>query len=528
MTANEQQPADSGEQPVLRANDLAVRYDGKGAFALEGVNLRLAPGERVALIGPSGCGKTTLLRALEGSVPSCRGEIDRAGRVALVYQDLRLVSELSVLRNVCSGALGEVRRLGLTGRYPPEIVARAKRLLDELGLAALAEKKVGQLSGGQRQRVAIARALCARPKVLLADEPLGSLDPGNGARILRLLAQLQRKYRFALVVSIHAPVPYVDFFHRCLVVSDGRIALEAESQEQAWREAFAVPGPDESAEVEERPDRNQDRALREEAPPVVRAAKVGLLVLLGVLVLAWSGRALNLDARSFAGAGGALLDFLGRIVPASPTAAAALPWRVLFFSLVETIQMAVLGTFIGIVLSLPMAVMASRQTSPGPIRVPARLLLNLVRTVPSIFWGLIFVAFVGLGPLAGVFALAAYSVGYLTKFFYEGLEDVDGRAGAALRALGATRLQVFTQAVFPAARPVLVAACLFVFEYNIRSASILGVVGAGGIGQDLMYYIEWREFPAAAAGLAMILVVVIALDSLSEWWRRRLAKDRGT
>ncbi len=95
---------------------------------------------------------------------------------------------------------------------------------------------------------------------------------------------------------------------------------------------------------------------------------------------------------------------------------------------------------------------------------------------------------------------------------------------------------MFTQAVFPAARPVLVAACLFVFEYNIRSASILGVVGAGGIGvvgaggigQDLMYYIEWREFPAAAAGLAMILVVVIALDSFSEWWRRRLVKDRGT
>ena len=175
-----------------------------------------------------------------------------------------------------------------------------------------------------------------------------------------------------------------------------------------------------------------------------------------------------------------------------------------------------------------MAVMASRQTSPGPIRVPARLLLNLVRTVPSIFWGLIFVAFVGLGPVAGVFALAAYSVGDLTKFFCEGLEDIDARAGAALRALGATRLQVFTQAVFPAARSVLVAACLFVFEYNIRSASILGVVRAGGIGQDLMYYIEWREFPAAAAGLAMILVVVIALDSFSEWWRRRLVKDRGT
>ena len=517
-------------QPALTASGIAVQYDGQGDFALEEASLCLHPGDRVAVLGPSGGGKTTLLRALEGSVGCARGTVQRDGLAALVYQDLRLVHEQTALRNVCSGALGEVRSHGAIFRYPPAIVQRARQLLDDLGLGELAARKVGQLSGGQRQRVAIARALCARPKVLLADEPLSSLDPENASRILRLLKKLQNKYQFALVISLHAPGPYPDFFQRYLLIREGRIALETDRHETAWHQAFGDSEPlDQAAQANDATaPPAQDRVLLRQPRPAMRAVRTGLVAAVVAALLLWSARALNLDARSFAGAGGAVLDFLGKIVPASPEQAAALPWKVLFFSLIETIQMAILGTFVGIFLSLPMAVMASRQTSPWLIRVPTRFLLNLVRTIPSIFWGLIFVAFVGLGPLAGVFALAAYSIGYLTKFFYEGLEDVDSRAGAALRSLGATRLQVFTQAVFPAARPVLVAACLFVFEYNIRSASVLGVVGAGGIGQDLMYYIEWRDFTSAAAGLAMILVVVVFLDSMSEWWRRRLVKDRGT
>jgi phosphonate transport system permease protein len=520
----------SESQPVLTANGVSVRYDGGGALALEDASLRLQPGERVAVLGPSGGGKTTLLRAMEGSVACCRGTVERDGLAALVYQDLRLVHEQTALRNVCSGALSEVRSHGAFFRYPRPIVQRAQQLLDDLGLADLAGKRVGQLSGGQRQRVAIARALCARPKVLLADEPLSSLDPENASRIVRLLARLQSKYQFALVLSLHAPGPYPDFFHRYLLVREGRIALQTDSHETAWHAAF---GDAERVELgtgtsDEPFGSKQDRVLQREPRLVVRMARGGLVVLLAAVLLVWSAWSLSLDASAFAGAGGAVLGFLAKILPSSPEAVATLPWKELFFSLVETIQMAILGTTVGIVLSLPMAVMASRQTSPWMIRVPTRFVLNLVRTIPSIFWGLIFVAFVGLGPLAGVFALAAYSVGYLTKFFYEGLEDVDSRAGAALRSLGASRFQVFTQAVFPAARPVLVAACMFVFEYNIRSASILGVVGAGGIGQDLMYYIEWRDFTSAAAGLAMILVVVVFLDSSSEYWRRRLVKDRGT
>lgn len=517
---------------ALAADNITVRYEGKGTSALCAASLSLKEGERVALVGPSGGGKTTLLRALEGSVKCSQGCVQCRGKAVLVYQDLRLVPERSVLANVCSGALGELPRQKALWKFPEHIKDRARALLEDLGLAALEKRKVGTLSGGQRQRVAIARALCAKPTVLLADEPLSSLDPENAARILTLLARLQRKYRFALVLSIHAPGPYPKYFDRFVLIRDGEIALETSDRDKAWRTAFGVADPEDFGASENDTEgavfpTPQDRLLQEDTRSVVVAARTGLIALVSLILLYWSASALNLGTRSFDGAGSALFDFLRRVIPESPAAFLALPWYGLLLSLIETIQMAIIGTVLGIAVSLPMAVFASRQTSPRWLRIPMRFFLNLVRTIPSIFWGLIFVAIVGLGPVAGVLALAAYSVGYLTKFFYEGLEDVDSRAGAALRALGASRLQIFTQAIFPAARPVLVAACLFVFEYNIRSASILGIVGAGGIGQDLMYYFEWRDFSSAAAGLLLILVVVVALDSISELWRRRLTRDRG-
>ncbi len=511
--------------PVLRAHNLAARYAGQAEAALDGVDFEVRRGERVALLGPSGCGKTTLLRVLEGSLPLGAGSIRAEGKAALVYQDFRLVPELSVLRNVCSGALEETRGTLRGGRFPKEIRERAMGLLEELGLSAYAHERASSLSGGQRQRVAIARALCARPAVLLADEPLCSLDPENSERILRLLARLQKRHGFALVVSMHDEGPDPDFFNRFLVLDKGRVNRQTADATSAW-EFF-----EERRRLlrEEEDTAGQPKQDRFAGAPSGAAAAFRWGLGLGVLALAlgWAIRGLGLEGSSFGGALAGLTGFLTAMVPGSLEEVRALPWATLGAGLLETIQMAIIGTFAGLVLSLPLAVLASEQTAPRWLRHPVRLMLNAIRTIPSILWALIFVAVVGLGPIAGVFALAAFSMGYLTKFFYEGLEGVDTRPAGALRALGASPFQVFFQAVLPAARPTLLASCLFVFEYNIRSASILGVVGAGGIGQHLMYYIDWREFPAAFAGLLMLLVVVVALDTLSQWWRRRLVAQRG-
>jgi phosphonate transport system permease protein len=216
------------------------------------------------------------------------------------------------------------------------------------------------------------------------------------------------------------------------------------------------------------------------------------------LVLAtviWAIRGVGINGAVFSGAASALGAFARGVVPHSMEAVSALPWERLLQSLLQTLQMAVCGTVLGIIVSLPLGIMAAQPImAPSWLRLPVRLLLNAIRTLPSLIWALIFVAMVGLGPVSGVLALSAYSMGYLTKFFYEDLESIDTRPAMAVRALGATRLQTFFLAILPAAMPMLLGSCFFMFEYNIRAASVLGVVGAGGIGQDLMYYIEWRQF----------------------------------
>ena len=175
---------------------------------------------------------------------------------------------------------------------------------------------------------------------------------------------------------------------------------------------------------------------------------------------------------------------------------------------------------------MPLSALAAKNVGPRVICQITRFILNAVRTVPSIIWALLFVAAVGLGPLAGILALVAYSIGYLSKFFYEAFELVDPAPPQALKEIGANGLQRFRFAVWPQAVAAVLSSGLFMFEYNIRAASILGIVDAGGIGFYLKQYIDYRFFPAVTAGLLMILVLVLAFDWLSSKIRNKLLRVR--
>jgi len=485
---------------VLSATGLALRYGKKAACADENIDIILRAGDRVALVGPSGSGKTTLLRLLEGSLVAHVGSIQRSGRSALVYQDQRLVLQRSVLANVCSGAASELGALGGLWNFPQHIVERARDLLNDLGLADLAKQKVATLSGGQKQRVAIARALCLQPRVLLADEPLASLDEENARRVLDLLTRLQKKYGFALLVSIHDQRIAENYFDRVLEMREGAV-----------HEGLIV--------------KTSTLALQDRSVQAAPSPLAPWLVFAGAIVaLVWGFNSLGLDKDSLHGTVDSAMEFFKNVTPDPHD---QLPWGRLLESLVQTIQMAICGTAMGVVFSLPLGIVSASSVAPAWLRWPVRLILNAIRTLPSLIWALIFVAMVGLGPIAGVLALAAYSMGYLTKFFYEGLENMDHKPSMALRALGASRWQTFVWATLPASTPVLLGSCFFMFEYNIRGASVLGVVGAGGIGQDLMYYIEWRYFPAAFAGLLLLLGVVVSLDLVSQWLRHKFNALQG-
>ncbi len=192
--------------------------------------------------------------------------------------------------------------------------------------------------------------------------------------------------------------------------------------------------------------------------------------------------------------------------------------------LLETIQIAVMATAFAIVVSVPVAIAGAQTLSPRWLVFLSRLLMNGIRTIPSLIWALLAVAIVGPNPLAGVIGLTFYSVGYLGKFFSDAFESVDVDVSRALRALGAQTIQAFQYGLWPHAKPLVWSYSLWMLEYNIRSASIIGIVGAGGVGLQLHTYQEYAQWDKFATVLLFMFVLVSALDFLGERVRKRIVR----
>ncbi len=211
------------------------------------------------------------------------------------------------------------------------------------------------------------------------------------------------------------------------------------------------------------------------------------------------------------------LDFISRLLPPD--------WSVLdvaIQALIETIQMSLWGTTIGAMLSVPIALASAHNLAPTWLCWTGNLLQNAVRSVPSIVLGLFFVAATGLGAPAGTLALAIYTIGYLAKFYQEAIESVDARSLESFQVSGAAWMQTAQYGIFPQVLPLSLGYTLYMFEYNIRSASVLGVVGAGGIGFELVNYIRGFEYNKAATMMLVLLVVVTVIDAISSQLRKRL------
>lgn len=195
-----------------------------GRAVLSGVSLSVAPGEVVAVEGESGSGKTTLLRAAAGLLPHGGAVRSGGARPALVFQGHALARRLSARDNVLVGALGRIGFFRAAARlWPADEVALAGECLARVGLGPLGARRADTLSGGQRQRVAVARALMQRAPVLLADEPVASLDPANADAVLSLLRGLARDEGLAVLVSLHQPELARRSADRRLDIVDGRV-----------------------------------------------------------------------------------------------------------------------------------------------------------------------------------------------------------------------------------------------------------------------------------------------------------------
>lgn len=221
-----------------------------------------------------------------------------------------------------------------------------------------------------------------------------------------------------------------------------------------------------------------------------------------------------------------LLSSLGRLAEFAGHFFAAPDWSYagnVAAKLLETIEMAFLGTVIAVVLSLPIGLLAARNSTPHPaVAHGLRFMLTLMRSLPEIMWALVFVSAVGLGPLPGVAALGFVTIGYLGKFLFEAIEAVPDAAVEGVAAHGANRMQVRLFALMPQAWPDFIATTFYVFEHNVRAATVIGLVGAGGIGYDMIMAMRLFRYDRLVLIVLFIYLAVTILDRLSDRLRQRV------
>jgi phosphonate transport system ATP-binding protein len=262
-------------QPVLEVRRVSKAFDRRNVI-LKNVSFVLTRGEMVALIGASGSGKSTLIRAIAGLVPIDRADRRQASadpangpaeimlfgqtmqrngrisgaakelrvRVGVIFQQFNLVPRLSVLTNVCLGLLGRVPLLqGAIGRFSEADKCRAMQALDRVGIAVHALKRGSELSGGQQQRAAIARTLVQGAELVIADEPIASLDPSSARRVMDILADMNRRDRITVLVSLHQVEFALRYCPRAIALKAGEVVFDGPTRELTPALLGAIYGP---------------------------------------------------------------------------------------------------------------------------------------------------------------------------------------------------------------------------------------------------------------------------------------------
>lgn len=190
--------------------------------------------------------------------------------------------------------------------------------------------------------------------------------------------------------------------------------------------------------------------------------------------------------------------------------------------LFDTLAMSIAGTAIAVFFSVPLGLLAARNTTPHPVVYQmARAILNGLRSVPELILGILFVAAVGFGALPGVLALGLHSIGMVGKFISEAIEHVAEEPLEATRSAGATALQVITHGVLPQVLPQIADVTIYRWEYNFRASTVMGMVGAGGIGFELMGSLRLMQYQEVTAILLVILAAVTMVDGIGIHLRKR-------
>jgi len=244
----------------------------------------------------------------------------------------------------------------------------------------------------------------------------------------------------------------------------------------------------------------------------------GAIALAVIMTLHWSAQGAQLSIGELADGLPQIGDFLARTVPPDLS---ILPR--LLAPAVETLQIAIWGTLLGVFMAVPLSFLAARNLSQNRfVFHGTRQFLNITRSINELILALIFVSAVGLGPFPGVLALALHGMGMLGKFFAESIEEIDQGPIEALQATGARPLQVIVFGVLPQVITAWIAVVLYRFEVNLRSATVLGMVGAGGLGFELVSSLKLFKYQETAACIIVITVMVVLADTVSSRLRNAI------
>jgi phosphonate transport system permease protein len=245
-------------------------------------------------------------------------------------------------------------------------------------------------------------------------------------------------------------------------------------------------------------------------------------VVLVAVVLAWSAQGTQLSWSELANGLPQIGDFLSRSFPPN--------WNILgnlIAPAIETIQIALWGTLLGVLAAIPISFLAARNLNRNRVVYQAvRQFLNVTRSINELILALVFVSAVGLGPFPGVLALALHGVGMVGKFFADSIEEIDDGPLEALRATGARPLQVVAFGVLPQVITAWIATVLYRFEVNLRQATVLGMVGAGGLGFELVNSLKLFKYQDTATCIVVVTLMVVVADTISSRLRKMIQDGR--
>ena len=237
-----------------------------------------------------------------------------------------------------------------------------------------------------------------------------------------------------------------------------------------------------------------------------------------VLSIAWAFSSVEIFWPWLIDAPEQMADLFGRMVPPDVT-----NLRSILTALLETVNIATIATIIGVVLAFPVAYISAQNTTPNVVTLwIGRFILVSSRSVNTIIWALLFVAIFGPGVVAGILAIMFRSLGFLGKLMGEAIEEIDRRPVEALEATGASRFKIILYAIMPQVMPTFLAVSILRWDINLRESTVLGLVGAGGIGLVLQGAIDTFNWPEVATILLAIVALVILGEVVSAWLRRRI------